>query len=219
MKIKWYGHACFLLTFDNGVRWLMDPYGDGIGYSPLNDIEADIVTCSHQHFDHNNAQAASGNPVVITETGEYTFGDVTIHGCFTWHDKALGAQRGQNIIYIAECAGVHVAHLGDLGHLPDGVLTAELSGVDVLFVPVGGGATINSAEAAELINMLKPGIAVPMHYSTRFLKLAGPKAPSFAPVEDFLDKAEGWAVEKLSGPEYQIAAFDDSSKILIFDMD
>lgn len=219
MKIKWFGHACFLLTFENGTKWLMDPYNDTIGYPPIRNIEADVVTCSHQHFDHNYIEAAAGNPVVITDTGEYNVGDLTINGCFTWHDKALGAQRGQNIVYIAECSGVHVAHLGDLGHLPDGILTTELSGIDVLFIPVGGSATIDGAEAAELINMLKPGLAIPMHYNTSYCKPMGAKAPSLAPVEEFLDCAEGWEIERLKGSEFNIASIDDSSKILVFNID
>ncbi len=32
MQIRWYGHSCFLITDENGVRVLTDPYGSHIGY-------------------------------------------------------------------------------------------------------------------------------------------------------------------------------------------
>lgn len=37
---------------------------------------------------------------------------------------------------------------------------------DVAFVPVGGIYTMNSKEAAELVNLIKPKIAVPIHYGS-----------------------------------------------------
>ena len=51
---------------------------------------------------------------------------------------------------------------------------------DVAFVPVGGTYTMNYSEAAELVNIIKPKIAVPIHYgsvvgtkqdATNFIKL------------------------------------------------
>ena len=37
MKIKWLGHASFLITSDSGVRVITDPYsrGGGIDYGPI----------------------------------------------------------------------------------------------------------------------------------------------------------------------------------------
>ena len=54
---------------------------------------------------------------------------------------------------------------------------------DVAFVPVGGTYTMNYSEAAELVNIIKPKIAVPIHYgsvvgtkqdATDFIKLLHP---------------------------------------------
>ena len=50
MKIEYLGHSCFLMTTQLGTKLLTDPY-TGIGYE-LPEQEADIVTCSHSHFDH-----------------------------------------------------------------------------------------------------------------------------------------------------------------------
>ena len=59
MKIKWLGHACFLITTDSGIRIVTDPFDETVGYS-VPDVEADIVTSSHDHFDHNHVQSLRG---------------------------------------------------------------------------------------------------------------------------------------------------------------
>ncbi len=41
-----------------------------------------------------------------------------------------------------------------------------MSGVDVLFVPVGGVSTIDAKRAAEIVRLLNPKIVIPMHYQT-----------------------------------------------------
>ena len=66
MNIKWYGHSSFLLTAENGLRIFTDPCDPDTGYT-LHDIEADIVTMSHQHSDHNYLKAILGTPVVLRE--------------------------------------------------------------------------------------------------------------------------------------------------------
>ena len=53
MKIKWYGHSCFLLTDSNGSTVLTDPCDPSYGYE-IPPMHADIVTISHEHNDHNN---------------------------------------------------------------------------------------------------------------------------------------------------------------------
>ena len=64
MKLKWYGHSCFSLAFDNGVTLITDPFDDTVGY-PLCTARADAVLSSHDHFDHNHIQSVAGNPVMI----------------------------------------------------------------------------------------------------------------------------------------------------------
>jgi L-ascorbate metabolism protein UlaG (beta-lactamase superfamily) len=52
MKVKWLGHACFLVEAESGLKILTDPYQSGfmdiIKYAPVNE-SPDIVTISHQH--------------------------------------------------------------------------------------------------------------------------------------------------------------------------
>ena len=58
MKIKWLGHSCFLITSSAGVRILTDPFDSTVGYKCP--VEANIVTTSHDHYDHNYVKAVKG---------------------------------------------------------------------------------------------------------------------------------------------------------------
>ena len=46
MKLKWYGHSCFSLTFANGTAVVTDPFDETVGY-PLCTARADIALLSH----------------------------------------------------------------------------------------------------------------------------------------------------------------------------
>ena len=72
-----------------------------------------------------------------------------------------------------------------LGYIIEIDITRENKKVkcDVAFVPVGGTYTMNFSEAAQLVNIIKPKIAVPIHYgsivgtkqdATDFIKLLYP---------------------------------------------
>ena len=60
MKIKWLGHSCFKITNSKGIRILTDPFDDNVGYK-IPSVEADIVTTSHSHYDHNFVDCVKGN--------------------------------------------------------------------------------------------------------------------------------------------------------------
>lgn len=95
MKLKWLGHSCFLLTSGAGTRVVTDPFDQSIGY-PLPEVETDIATKSHDHFDHNYIQALKGNFEVVDTAGSHVVRDVRIAGIETWHDAEKGKRRGKN---------------------------------------------------------------------------------------------------------------------------
>ena len=176
-KLTWYGQACFLLETAAGTRIVMDPIPKGLGYDLPQGFKADVVTISHEHFDHNNVAFVSGNkPRVIRGLTADKKGwsrvdeklkDVSIRSVGVYHDGERGAARGLDTVFIFEVGGVRIAHLGDLGHvLNDDQLTA-IGAVDVLLVPVGGTFTIDGLKATRVIEQLRPRIMViPMHYKT-----------------------------------------------------
>ena len=78
--------------------------------------EADIVTVSHEHADHNNVGDVKGNPQVVRGAGIHQVKGIEIKGVSTSHDEMSGSQRGANTVFCFTLDGVRVCHLGDLGH-------------------------------------------------------------------------------------------------------
>lgn len=179
MKIQWLGHACFLITTSGGKKIMTDPFDSSVGLAEPA-VPADIVTVSHQHFDHNAVGVVPGNPVVVQEAGERKIDTITFTGIPSYHDQAGGRQRGNNTIFLIEADGLKICHLGDLGHVLEEEQKSRLSGVDVLMVPVGGTYTIDAAEAARVVEQISPRYVIPMHFKTEALQLP------IAPVEPFL---------------------------------
>lgn len=165
MDITWLGHSSFRIKGKEAII-VTDPYGAALKY-PWPKPSANIVTISHAHPGHNNPAAVDGGPKLVYRPGEYEIKNVFIIGFPTFHDAAQGANRGRNTVYLMEMEDLRLCHLGDLGHAPSSKQIEELSGVDVLFTPVGGVSTIDAKAAAEIIRLLNPKIVVPMHYQTK----------------------------------------------------
>ncbi|MBA7487325.1 hypothetical protein ES708_13165 [subsurface metagenome] len=165
MKIKWLGHASFMITSDAGIKIITDPYktSETVKYGRIEE-SADVVTVSHEHDDHNNAAAVRGNPEVIRGTARVK--GIEFRGIPTYHDDAQGQQRGKNTIFCFEVDGIRVCHLGDLGHFLSDSQVAELGKVDVLLIPVGGYFTIDANAASKICDRLMPRVVIPMHYKT-----------------------------------------------------
>jgi L-ascorbate metabolism protein UlaG (beta-lactamase superfamily) len=173
MHLTYLGHSCFKIqdkiTAD-GVTVLTDPYDKSVGLRAPS-LEADIVTISHDHPDHNNKSAVRGEAFVIDSAGEYDVKGVLVEGIDSFHDEKNGAERGHNIIYRITVDDVSIVHLGDLGHILDTKQLEHLSGADILLVPVGGKYTIDAKKAVEVVSQIEPRIVIPMHYKTEGVKL------------------------------------------------
>jgi len=167
MKIKWLGHASFLITSDTGTRIITDPYatGNGLSYGEITE-SADVVTVSHDHFDHNNVAAVRGEPKIVKEIGISRVKGIEFKGMASYHDETGGHQRGNNTIFCFEADGIRVCHLGDLGHLLNDKQIADIGKVDILFIPVGGYYTIDAKVATQVCSQLNPKVIIPMHFKT-----------------------------------------------------
>lgn len=173
MIITWQGHSCFKIQDKigpEGAVVVTDPFDKETGLKVPN-FEADIITVSHDHKDHNNVGALRGNPFVISCAGEYDFKGVLIEGIDSYHDEKKGEARGGNIVYRIEIDDISVAHLGDLGEVLDNSQIEKLAGTDVLLIPVGGKYTLDAKKAVEVISQIEPRIIIPMHYQTDGLKI------------------------------------------------
>jgi L-ascorbate metabolism protein UlaG (beta-lactamase superfamily) len=165
MKVKWLGHSSFLITSDKGVRVITDPYKSG-GNMKYAEVKgpADVVTVSHEHFDHNNVASIEGNPQIIRGAKPAEFKGIKFNGVATFHDENKGKDRGTNTIFCFEIDGVRVCHLGDLGHKLSDQEAKQIGKVDVLLTPMAGFYTINAAVSTEVSNRLKPKVIIPMHF-------------------------------------------------------
>jgi len=176
MKIKWLGHACFLIEGEQG-RLITDPYDESMSYRPP-DCNVDVVTVSHDHFDHNAVGRVKGSPTVVRGEGVHSASGIRFQGIASFHDESGGTKRGANTIFAFEIERIRMAHLGDLGETLSEEQAAALSDVEVLLIPVGGYYTIGANEAAALVNRI-PGlrVVIPMHYKTDRLGDDFPIAP------------------------------------------
>jgi len=163
MKVRWIGHAAFYFETSEGLRIRTDPYDSSVGL-PVSRLEADVVTVSHDHFDHNAVATVPGNPEIVKGPRALTLRGTTFAPTPSFHDDSSGSQRGRNMIYTFTVDGVTVTHLGDLGHIPTTAQVNQIAPTDILCVPVGGVYTIDAAGATETVRLIKPRIALPMHY-------------------------------------------------------
>jgi L-ascorbate metabolism protein UlaG (beta-lactamase superfamily) len=211
MKIKWLGHACFLITSDGGLRVITDPYaaGGGINYSPIKEV-ADVVVVSHDHSDHNNVGAVQGKPEVVKGPGTRTVKGIQFRGVATSHDTSQGKQRGPNTVFCFTMDNFRLCHLGDLGHVLSPAQVTEIGGVDILFVPVGGFFTIDAAVASRVYDQLQPKVVIPMHFKTPQCGYA------IAGVEDFIRGKKNVTEAMASEVEFRRDRLPTATEIVLF---
>jgi L-ascorbate metabolism protein UlaG (beta-lactamase superfamily) len=182
MEIVSFGETCLRLRGKEGIV-VTDPFPRIVGPTGRG-MTADIATFSHpdgqsslglQTVSEAAAAArskgkakradqpvpASLEPAFLLDSpGEYEVHHILVSGVRTYRDDESGAQRGSNLCFVFELDGVHVVHLGDVGHLLTEAQLGEIGTVDVACVAIGGALT--AARAAELVAQLDPKMIVPM---------------------------------------------------------
>jgi len=186
MKINWFGQSCFQIIIkrkkEDPVSIVIDPFDEKTGLK-IPSLKADILLITHQHHDHNNVRAISGNPFLISGPGEYEIKDIFVQGIEAFHDKSKGKERGKTTLYTILGEEMTICHLGDFGQ---NELTNEqieaMGEIDILMIPVGGIYTISAKEAAKIVSQLEPKIVIPMHYKIPKLKIQLDKLDKFLKV-------------------------------------
>lgn len=201
MRIQWHGQGAFTLQGDDRTV-LIDPFDisrkpEGMSirfdYPAIPQTRADLLLITHEHFDHNGAAVAEGSPPVVRSTAgrfETPLGDVV--AIASEHDEEAGTRRGPNTIFVFALDGLRVCHMGDFGQSALRPEQREAIGtIDLLFIPVGGGPTIDGAAAAEIVRTLGPRWAVPMHYRTELIDFLGEPDEFLAEFDSVVDGAPG----------------------------
>lgn len=213
MEITWYGHSCFRLTERGLATVVCDPYDyREAGFEPLK-LKGDIVTVSLDSPWHNFTSAVKSDPRLITGPGEFEIGEVFITGVQTNGHIKKNTEEKRNTLYVFDFNGITVAHLGEMNRVPSQTEVEGLGNVNVALVPVGGGAALNAAKAAEVIALIEPNLVVPMYYST----------PAAKPKLDSLSKflKEMGLADIPRQPSLKIAgksSLPDDTKVVVLDL-
>lgn len=213
MKIQSLGHSSFLVKGKNGSV-VFDPFEPKSVGLKFPKVEADVVTVSHNHADHNNSAAVGGETKIIFDfPGEYEHKGIRVFGYQTYHDAKNGEERGENIVFKILLDGITITHLGDLGHLPGEDLVEALKDTDILMVPVGGFYTIGPKEAVKLVEMIKPEIIIPMHYNDPRLDQTVFK--EVVPVREFLSLMGAEGITPVDKLEVKIDTMPEKEVVVL----
>jgi len=186
------GHASFLLNLEKCIY--IDPY-QLTGNLP----KADIIICTHSHFDHcspedidkiktentvivvtaDSAEKVSGNVKIIAPGKSLNIGKIKIEAVPAYNiNKSFHPKENGWMGVIVDDGNVRIYHTGDSDVIPE----MKSISADVWLVPVSGTYVMSAKEAAKMINDVKPQVAVPMHYGAivgsesdakKFAELAG----------------------------------------------
>jgi L-ascorbate metabolism protein UlaG (beta-lactamase superfamily) len=199
MEIAYFGHSAFKIKTKTGSV-VLDPYDAQMLGKPFPKLEADVVTISHDHGDHNASAVIGGDPLIINLPGEYERKGIRITGFETYHDKNKGEERGRNTMYKIEGEDVSVLHCGDLGHTLSAETIEMIDGVD-------------AEEARQVVEKLEPSIVIPMHY--RNDAFAAAVMEKLAPLEDFLGKLGVTTYEAVPKLTVSPADFEEQTKVVV----
>ena len=174
-NIFWLGHDSFRLKGEKTVY--VDPWK-----LAANAEKADVILVTHEHRDHFSpddiAKISRADTVVVAPaavTGKLSGNVVTVKAGDTlsaagiaievvpaynpnkkFHPKSAG-----HVGYIVTLNGKRIYHTGDTDLIPE---MARIK-CDIALLPVSGKYVMNSVEAAEAADTLRPALAIPMHYA------------------------------------------------------
>lgn len=191
INITYLGHAAFTVEGD-GHAVAIDPFLTG---NPLATVEADAIRCqsivlTHGHADHvgDTVEIARKNSATLYaafEICEYLgkqgvekvepmnpggkvatdFGFVALTQAF--HSSSYeGQYMGLPCGVIVNIAGVTVYHCGDTALFSDMKLIGEIYRPDIAMIPIGDRFTMGPELATRAAEMIKPEVAIPIHYKT-----------------------------------------------------
>ncbi len=166
MDISWLGHACIRIRTQQ-TYVIMDPCDKESGYDMGRPV-ADLVTISNPDAHHSNAKGVRGEPLTVDGPGEYEVKGVQVAGVATFlslpDDEAPAAR---NTVFVVEAEELHLAHLGVIGAPLTAEQTRELTGVDVLVVPLAGSEGFDVNATARTVRALEPSVVIPVLYPTK----------------------------------------------------
>ena len=174
MKIKWYGHASFIISDSSGRSVITDPYTpETSGYQPIPDAPDVVLTSSLNDDFHDRSDLILGDPQrinmldVAREGGEIEAAGLLFKGIESsemyehpYHEPDKCA------MYRWEMDGIHIGHMGDVGNPFTPEEYAFFEGVDVFLALAGDVPTIRLPDLKRVIDRVAPKLVIPMHFRT-----------------------------------------------------
>jgi L-ascorbate metabolism protein UlaG (beta-lactamase superfamily) len=191
MKLRYFSHSAFQITTDNNKIILIDPFLDDNPTSPVKskDVTADYIILSHAHGDHlGDTFKIAGKDTIIICVNELA--NYCISRGFKAHNMHIGggynfdfgrvkftiAHHGSKTPsgeYAGEPAGIIITinnksiyHTGDTALFYDMKLIGEMTKIDYMLLPIGDNYTMGIEDAVKAVELVNPGLAIPMHYNT-----------------------------------------------------
>ena len=186
IDIKWLGHAGFMIK--NSLTIYIDPYNIKEGLD-----KADVILITHSHYDHCSVEdlnkivqektriictadcqskiARFEVPVkldLVEPNQEVDLGTIKISTIPAYNvDKDFHPRTSNWVGYLIKMNGVVIYHAGDTDQIPEmQKLTGHQENNFIALLPIGGRFTMTAEEAAEAANIIKPSLAIPMHYGS-----------------------------------------------------
>ncbi|MCX8092661.1 MAG: MBL fold metallo-hydrolase [Candidatus Goldbacteria bacterium] len=175
-SIHFIHHACFRIEIDNIVIYI-DPWKIK---SPK---KANFIFVTHEHYDHfsvpdieliadentniilpdNIAGELSGYKIKKVKQGDvFNFENIKIEVIPAYNvNKNFHRKSDNKVGYVIEVKGNRIYHAGDTDLIDE---MKNLKNINIALLPVGGTYTMNAIEAARAAEIIKPDIAIPMHY-------------------------------------------------------
>lgn len=167
--IQYFGHNFFQITTRKGTKIVTDPLAPGMHPTPT--LTPHLATVGREHPNHNYVQLLRGNPIIMRGLANHgaewnrvsiNVRDVFIYNVPIYQNGLDGALKGAAFLF--DLGSLCIAHLGDLSHTLTAEQIKQMGRVDIALIPIGGTFTMPPQTAREVLQQLKPKIAVPMHY-------------------------------------------------------
>ncbi len=205
VTITWLGHAAFKLE-SGGKTIFIDPWVTDNPQCPIKveDIKvADLILVTHDHSDHIGdtiviAKKTGATVVAMYETaaklqanglppenvlyggaGRNIGGAIEINGVtLIMTEASHSSESGSPAGYIIKFpGGATIYHAGDTGIFSNMQVYGSLYPMHIALLPIGNVFTMDAEQAAKSLRLLRPAIAIPMHFGT--FPILAPNANEF----------------------------------------